>query len=149
MSILFKNSAYPLENLRLLRAKAPGSAFALAAPTMVVKGRVVEKEKPKAWWYAAIVALDPNEEVGFKVLLKGDPFSGDAGFCLQEAVRGLRDTVEREIHERIQLALKAEPALDSDQEPFESSAGVAVGQSQSLPVDTKGSVSQPPPYMAS
>ncbi len=134
LSVLYRDSNLPLENLRVVRAK-------ITTKTVGARG----KEETKDSFYCTLIALHPQAapgSAGFTRLATGLPYSGDASACRKEAIRSLRDVLEAKMHELLQQATREANTANSTQTGSSSDAS----SSQALTVDVNGS-SQPPPYM--
>ena len=134
LSVLYRGSDFPLENLRVVRAK-------IVTKTVGAKG----KEETKDSFYCALITLHPQAapgSAGFTRLATGLTYSGDASACRKEAIRSLRDAVEGKMHERLQQASReVNNTTASQTEQF-----LEASSTQALTVRTEGS-SQPPTYM--
>lgn len=100
VAVYFRSADYPLSSLRIVRCRGPAppgeKSYATKQPGI----------KTKDSWYAAIVALTPEStSPGFQVLFKGTTFVGGAESCRQEVLRGLRDSLELAMHEKVEQAI--------------------------------------------
>ncbi|OCL14253.1 hypothetical protein AOQ84DRAFT_46114 [Glonium stellatum] len=110
----FQHSDYPLSHLQIVRAKTQSRELG-------PKG----KEELRDCWYAALVAPDAGQQLGFKVLVTGPAFVGNQQLAKQEAFLGLRDRLEEMTHEKLRRAgSQTEKAREVE---VESSAGLGKG----------------------